>query len=117
MKITNIEIKNFRAFPKPYQIKLDNAGKSLLVYGENGSGKSSLYLALKYFFESSVNEDQKESKNTEFENHQNIFTEDPGYIKLRFRSEQPQKQETYEWSENVKENVSLKKVYKLEKHG
>ena len=103
MKITNIEIKNFRAFPKPYQIKLDNAGKSLLVYGENGSGKSSLYLALKYFFESSVNEDQKESKDTEFENHQNIFTEDPGYIKLRFRSEQPQKQETYEWSENVKE--------------
>ena len=103
MKITNIEIKNFRAFPKSYQIKLDNAGKSLLVYGENGSGKSSLYLALKYFFESSVNEDQKESKDTEFENHQNIFTEDPGYIKLRFRSEQPQKQETYEWSENVKE--------------
>ena len=103
MKTTNIEIKNFRAFPKPYQIKLDNAGKSLLVYGENGSGKSSLYLALKYFFESSVNEDQKESKDTEFENHQNIFTEDPGYIKLRFRSEQPQKQETYEWSENVKE--------------
>ena len=103
MKITNIEIKNFRAFPKPYQIKLDNAGKCLLVYGENGSGKSSLYLALKYFFESSVNEDQKESKNTEFENHQNIFTEDPGYIKLRFRSDQPQKQETYEWSESVKE--------------
>jgi energy-coupling factor transporter ATP-binding protein EcfA2 len=103
LKITNIEIKNFRAFPKTYQIKLHNAGKNLLVYGENGSGKSSLYLALKYFFESGVNEDKEEGKNTEFENHQNIFTEDPGHIKLRFRSDQPQKQEIYKWSKDVKE--------------
>ncbi len=103
MRITNIEIKNFRAFPKTYQINLHNAGKSLLVYGENGSGKSSLYLALKLFFESAVSEDNKDNKNREFEIHQNIFTEDPGYIKLRFRSDQPQKQEIYEWSESVKE--------------
>lgn len=54
MKITNIEIKNFKAFPKSYQIDLYNAGKNLIVYGENGSGKSSLYLALKYFFESGL---------------------------------------------------------------
>ena len=100
MKITNVEIKNFRAFPKSYQINLHNAGKNLLVYGENGSGKSSLYLALKYFFESGVDED---NKNTAFENHQNIFTEDPGYVKLRFRSEQPRKQRTYEWPESIKE--------------
>ena len=105
MKITNIEIKNFRAFPKAYQIGLYNPGKSLLVYGENGSGKSSLYLALKYFFKSGVNDGKKESKNSEFESHQNIFTEDPGHIKLCFGSDQPQQEETYTWSESVKETT------------
>ena len=104
MKITNIEIKNFRAFPKLYHINLHNAGKNLLVYGENGSGKSSLYFALKYFLESSVDEDKKENKNTRFESHQNIFfTKDPGHIKLRFRAEQPLKKDTYKWSEGLKE--------------
>lgn len=102
MKITNIEIKNFRAFPKSYQIDLYNAGKNLLVYGENGSGKSSLFLALKYFLESGVDES---NKNTAFENHQNIFTEDPGYIKLRFRSTSRLEKDTYEWSRDTKESA------------
>ena len=101
MRITNIEIKNFRAFPKIYQINLHNTGKNLLVYGENGSGKSSLYLALKYFFESGTEEDKEDSKNTAFENHQNIFTEDPGHIRLRFRSESRLEKDTYEWSKNA----------------
>ena len=42
MRITKIEIKNFRAFYGAYQIDLHKAGKNLLVYGENGSGKTSL---------------------------------------------------------------------------
>ncbi|MCY3553676.1 MAG: AAA family ATPase [Candidatus Poribacteria bacterium] len=105
MRLTNIEIKNFRAFPKSYQIDLYNAGKNLLVYGENGSGKSSLYLALKYFFESGVDADKEENKNTEFENHQNIFTEDPGYVKLCFRSESRLEKDTYEWSRDTKETT------------
>ena len=33
MKITNIEIKNFRAFYGTYQIALTKKGKNLLVYG------------------------------------------------------------------------------------
>ena len=106
MKITDIEIKNFRAFPKTYHINLHNVGKNLLVYGENGSGKSSLYLALKYFLESGVEPNDENNKDTGFEKHRNIFIDDPGYIKLCFRSEQLQKQETYEWSESVKETNS-----------
>jgi len=94
VKITDIEIKNFRAFPQVYHINLHNAGKNLLVYGENGSGKSSLYLALKYFLESSVPENSEDSRNLAFETHQNIFTEDPGHIKLRFLSE-PQREKKY----------------------
>lgn len=50
MKITQIELNNFRAFYGDHLIKLKD-GKSLLVLGENGSGKSSLYFALKDFFE------------------------------------------------------------------
>ena len=55
MRITEIEINNFRAFYGKHTISLDNVGKNLMVFGENGSGKSSFYLALKTFFESSQN--------------------------------------------------------------
>ncbi len=105
MKITNIEIKNFRAFPQTYEIDLSKAGKNLLVYGENGSGKSSLYLALKYFLESGADEDNEDNINIDFEKHQNIFTEDPGHIKLRFRSEPRLEKGIYEWSRDVKETT------------
>ena len=101
MKITNIEIKNFRAFPKYYHINLHDAGKNLLVYGENGSGKSSLYLALKSFFESGIDTVDGEVKSTGFEKHQNLFIQEPGYIKLHFRLAQPPKQAVYEWSKDV----------------
>lgn len=98
MRITKIEIKNFRAFyGQPYQINLHRAGKNLLIYGENGSGKSSLYLALKYFLESS------EDDSYQFENYQNIFTADTGYIKLHLRADRRSNEQTYEWSQSVQE--------------
>ena len=98
MRITDIEIKNFRAFRGTYHIGLSKSGKNLLVYGENGSGKSSLYLALKYFLESGVDEDDKD---TDFENHQNIFLQDPGHIKLSLRADRWSRENTYEWSQRV----------------
>ena len=97
MKITKIEIKNFRAFYGTYQINLHKAGKNLLVYGENGSGKSSLYFALKRFLESDDN------ASPSFQNDRNIFIEDAGYIKLGLRANQWSRLETYEWSESVRE--------------
>lgn len=96
MRITGIEIKNFRAFYGTYHINLHKAGKNLLVYGENGSGKSSLYLALKLFLESSEEAHQ-------FEAYRNIFHADDGYIKLHLRADAHSKQHTYEWSRTVKE--------------
>lgn len=54
MKIKKIEIKNYKAFYGNHSINI--GGKNVFVYGENGSGKSSLYYALKDFFQSS-NED------------------------------------------------------------
>lgn len=100
MRITEIEIKNFRAFYGSYQINLHRSGKNLLIYGENGSGKSSLYLALKLFLESAVNDHP-------FEVYQNIFVEDSdsGYIKLSLRADQRAGQRTYEWSKTIKETT------------
>ena len=97
MRITEIEIKNFRAFYGTYRIDLRKSGKNLLIYGENGSGKSSLYFALKLFLESG------DDPSYRFENDQNIFITDAGYIKLCLRADQGSKQDTYEWSESVRE--------------
>lgn len=98
MRITEIEIKNFRAFYGSYRIDLHKAGKNLLVYGENGSGKSSLYMALNLFLESAVH-------NHQFEDYQNIFIKDneSGYIRLCLRADPRSKQYAYEWSKTVKE--------------
>ena len=54
MRITDIKINNYRAFYGEHHISLDNAGKNLMVYGENGSGKSALYTAFNDFLESSI---------------------------------------------------------------
>ncbi|HVS72229.1 MAG TPA: AAA family ATPase [Phycisphaerae bacterium] len=50
MKITKISLQGFRAFDEPFELDLGD-GKNLLLHGENGSGKSSLYLAMKRMFE------------------------------------------------------------------
>ncbi len=54
MRITDIFISNYRAFYGDHHICLDKDGKNLMLYGENGSGKSSLFTALKDFFNSSL---------------------------------------------------------------
>ena len=52
MKIQTIEITNYKAFLGTHQFNV--GGKNLFIYGENGSGKSSLYYALKDFFQAST---------------------------------------------------------------
>lgn len=52
-RITSIEFVNYKAF---YRSGNENKiiipqGKSVLFYGENGSGKSSIYEGLKQFFQ------------------------------------------------------------------
>ena len=49
-KINEIVINGFKAFPSLQTIEL--GGKHLLMYGENGSGKSSIYYALHCIFNS-----------------------------------------------------------------
>ena len=101
VRITKIEIKNFKAFYGTYQVDLHKAGKNLLIYGENGSGKTSLYKAIELFLDSSENE------NIDFEDYQNIFNADKGYIKLHLRTNPASNEHVYEWSDDVKETVDL----------
>lgn len=53
--INRIDIQNFKFFRANEQFTLD--GKNLLIYGENGSGKSSLYWALYTLLECANKED------------------------------------------------------------
>lgn len=50
-RIKTIRIQNFKAFKEAISLDLD--GKSTLIYGNNGSGKSSLFWALYTFLQSS----------------------------------------------------------------
>ena len=48
-RLTKISLQAFRGACDPYEIKLDQ-GQSLLMYGENGTGKSSLADAIEWYF-------------------------------------------------------------------
>lgn len=54
-KIKSIHINNFKFFPECKPI--ETGGKNILLYGENGSGKSSIYWALYTLLESSEKND------------------------------------------------------------
>lgn len=79
MKIKNIEIKGYKAFYGKYQF--DIGGRNIFIYGENGSGKSSFYYAIKDFFQSS-------NETIDFDEIENIFLsqakKDKGHIKITF---------------------------------
>ena len=107
MRIKKIEICNFKGFYDETIIELDRNCKNLLVYGENGTGKSSLFQALELFLESST-------KNLDFKSFRNIFatSDDPniptrneGYIKFTLRDDATSGEHTYEWSPTVKETA------------
>ena len=102
-RITQITISNYRAFynekdnKNKYQINLSK-GENLLVYGENGSGKSSLYKAIEDLFLSANNESVSIQEN--------IFTKGfelpPAEVKIKF-SEKKIAQD-WEYIEEVKYN-------------
>lgn len=85
MKITNIEIQNFKAFKDPQPFSID--GKNVLVFGNNGSGKSSLYYALHVFLQSSSKSDEQRKKYFVYDGDEsllNIYAPEnfPSYIRI-----------------------------------
>lgn len=79
MRIKKIEIKDYKAFFGKNEFNVD--GKNMFIYGENGSGKSSFYYALKDFFQSST-------ETLSYDETENIFLtksqKGKGYLKLTF---------------------------------
>lgn len=72
MKIKTFSLTDFRAFPGPAPAIFELDGKNLLVYGENGSGKSSLFHALQGFFNPVSSGD--------IAKHKNVFTGPAGGV-------------------------------------
>jgi AAA15 family ATPase/GTPase len=96
-KIDKIRIKNFKAFPELQEFDLQR--KNLLVYGNNGSGKSSLYWALYTLLQSSektverVNDYFSEydgNNESTFQSLRNIFSaESESYVEIVLQGELP----------------------------
>jgi AAA15 family ATPase/GTPase len=90
-KIKQIKLKHFKFFYGEVNIDLER--HNAVVYGENGSGKSSIYWALYTFLQSVFKSDnaqiQKYFKPEQNENLRNRFAEDieESYIKLVFEDD------------------------------
>ena len=115
MKIQKVEIKDYKAFYGNYKINV--AGKNLFVYGENGSGKSSFYYALKDFFQSS-------NEQISYDETENIFLtqrqKGKGYIQLTFNPDKDgtANDKTYSLKKNFKDtyvagDTSIRDAVKL----
>lgn len=98
-KIDKIRVKNFKAFPELQEFDLN--GKNLLVYGNNGSGKSSLYWALYTLLQSSektVEDVNKyfaiydEAHIDTYQSLRNLFSHEPdSYLEIVLQGEAPVK--------------------------
>lgn len=97
MKITKIFLKNFQAFYGEHEIDLGRNGKNLLIYGENGSGKSSLLKAIELFLDSHV-------RNLNFNRYRNFFAADAdgGHVKISARANANEPETTFEWSNAIR---------------
>ena len=89
MKITKLSLRDFRAFAGPEKHDIDlNQGSNLLLYGENGSGKSSIFEGLRGL----LNHDHPIRFEGEFGN---VFTgADDGYVSIEISHANPNE---YRW--------------------
>lgn len=69
-RLRRVEVTDFRAFPRdhPGVFDVGDEGRNLLAFGENGSGKSSLYRALRDLFSTTPRE---------IMGYRNVFTDGP----------------------------------------
>ncbi|MDR1881875.1 MAG: AAA family ATPase [Prevotella sp.] len=94
-KIDKIRIKNFKAFPDLQEFELK--GKNLLVYGNNGSGKSSLYWALYTLLQSSEKTEERvndyfavydETNEQTFQSLRNVFSQEAeSFVEIELQGE------------------------------
>ncbi len=108
-KISQIKIKNFKAFQQ--EQTFDLKGKNILAYGNNGSGKSSLFWALYTLTQSSIKKDDEiqkyfrnfiESDKTTHQSLRNVFVgrDEDSFIELTTIDENSKK-DIYKISNNI----------------
>ncbi len=104
-RLTKIEIDDYRAFRGHFELELAD-GQNLLLYGENGAGKSSLFRALTDFLESPdtlvLDARTKAYRTLRPEDNRHRFSTQPASVRLTF-TRAPQgatgaAAKTYEWS-------------------
>ncbi len=74
--IKSLTIKGFKGFANEITIDFTRKAKNLVIYGENGSGKTSIMEALKILFDSASNK-------IELEEFRNIFTKNEIEISIK----------------------------------
>ncbi|MFD2035173.1 AAA family ATPase [Belliella marina] len=107
MKINQIIISNYRAFytekgeeRTKYIIDLKD-GKNMLIYGENGSGKSSFYKGVKDLFYSSIDPSYRLIENVFAKS---LELDEQPFIEIAFK-ENGQPDKTYRFSSDPHRNV------------
>ncbi|MDN3515876.1 MAG: ATP-binding protein [Candidatus Brocadia sp.] len=86
MKLKNLEISGFRGIRKDISIDLDSS-KSILIYGDNGSGKSSIADAFEWFYYDKIEHLSSEEIGTKGVSAlRNIFLSDSkdAYVELNY---------------------------------
>lgn len=99
-RIDTLSIQNFRGFPGNGNPDITFSGKNLLVYGENGSGKSSIFYALDQLF--SLAEPDALSRKNLLIKETNVFSgvgSDRTSVTVRFKDSPPTIYTQLEWSE------------------
>jgi wobble nucleotide-excising tRNase len=97
--ITKIELNNYRAFSGTGSIEIPFQ-KHALIYGENGSGKTSFYLALKDFLHASENRSSGFILNKFEEDIENKL----GWIKIKLKNEDDENEHTFSSSKADTDN-------------
>lgn len=109
-RIKEISIQNFKAFQQEQKFLV--AGKNVLVYGNNGAGKSSFFWALYTLLQSSTKNDESVQKyfkkyvtsdRSTHQNLKNVFMDENehSFIKLTAIDTDTQREETYTISHDV----------------
>ena len=113
-RLTAVEIRNYRGYRGTFRLDLPQ-GENLIIFGENGSGKSSFYNSLRTFFEApDLRVQITETGVTRFRpiaitDGANRFATDPPAIRLEFGAD------AFEWTNT--RNDTPKQIVRLLNQG
>lgn len=84
MRLMSLTLENFRAFRG--ETEFDFQGRNVLVYGENGSGKTSIWSAIDLFLEATLAKSEANSR-ANFGKNRYQFNRQPGRVEFEVLNE------------------------------